>query len=303
MTAEQPFEIPILFLTFNRLDTVKRVFAEIKKTNVKRLYISSDGARKDVDNEDRLIEDLRSFLIENIDWECKVFTLFNDDNLGCKLAVSNAINWFFENEEMGIVLEDDCLPAQSFFPFCEQLLHHYKEDERIFLISGYNKQQKWKEDQQDYFFSNLGGIWGWASWKRAWKHYDVDIKDIESFIEEDGFINSLGKTLGSLKQNMIYSGLKKESLDSWALQWGYARHKNNGLTCIPSISQIQNIGFGDNATHTLGRDEAQVTRCEIKLPLKENKFVVPDLAYDLTVFERPPFLTRFFLKIKNFLKF
>ena len=303
MTTEQPFEIPILFLTFNRLHTVKRVFKEIKKTNVTRLYISSDGARKDVNNEERLIEELRSFLIENIDWECKVFTLFNDDNLGCKLAVSNAINWFFENEEMGIILEDDCLPAQSFFPFCEQLLHHYKEDERIFLISGYNKQQTWKEDQQDYFFSNLGGIWGWASWQRAWKYYDVDIKDIESFIEEDGFINSLGKDLGKLKQDMNYSGLKKNFLDSWALQWGYARHKNNGLTCIPSISQIQNIGFGDNATHTLGIDEAEVTRSEIQLPLKENKFVVPDLAYDLMVFERPSLLKRFFRRIKTFLKF
>ena len=300
MSKGSQFEIPVLFLTFNRLNTAKKVFAEIKKSNVSKLYISSDGPRENKPEENEIIEEIRSYILGNIDWECEIFTRFNNTNLGCKTAVSNAINWFFDNEEMGIVLEDDCLPSQSFFPYCEQLLRHYKDDERVFLISGYNKQQKWKHDQQDYFFSNLGGIWGWASWRRAWKFYDVDANDLDEFIYQDGFTNSLGIELGKLKQDMIYTGLRQNLLDSWALQWGYARHKNNGLTCIPSISQIQNIGFGEDATHTIGEDEAYVLHFEIEMPMKENTFVVPDLEYDSMVFERPSYVKRLFKKISKF---
>ena len=294
--------MPVLFLIFNRMETTKLVFQEIRNAKPPRLYLASDGSRPDEKGEHDKVLEIRNYIKKNIDWDCELHTLFNDSNLGCKKSVSNAINWFFNHEEMGIVLEDDCLPNNSFFRYCEELLLKYKDDQRIFLITGYNKQNIWKPEQNDYFFSNLGGIWGWASWSRAWKHYDVDVTDIESFISQDGFRNSLGSSLGDLKQNMIFNGLKVNNVDSWAMQWGYARHKNNALTCIPSKSLIRNIGFGEEATHTFGDNLDGVECHEISFPLKDNKFVVSDESYDELLFKRPNFQSRIKNKIKKIFK-
>ena len=287
--------LPILFLTFNRMDTTKLVFEVIKKIKPPRLYIASDGPREDYPQESKKINEIRNFLTSNIDWSCDIHTLFNSSNLGCKIAVSNAINWFFDHEEKGIVLEDDCLPSKSFFQFCQELIYKYEHDERIFLVTGYNHQNFWKKSECDYFFSNLGGIWGWASWRRAWLHYDVNIEDIDDFISKDGFHNSLGKRLGKIKQDMIYNSVVKENADTWAMQWGYARHKNNGLTCTPSQSLIKNIGFGDNATHTFGDNLDGVVEHEIEFPLRDNTYVVSDQSYDELMFKKPSLS----LRIKN----
>ncbi|MDC1110378.1 nucleotide-diphospho-sugar transferase [Gammaproteobacteria bacterium] len=293
--ASFKLEIPVLFLTFNRIDSAQQVFFKIKQAQPPKLYLSSDGARDSIPLEREKVQEIRDFIISNIDWDCEIYTLFNDSNLGCKTAVSSAINWFFDHEERGIVLEDDCLPSISFFQFCQELLYRYEEDERIFLITGYNHQNSWKKSQNDYFFSNLGGIWGWASWRRAWLHYDVNIRDIDDFISQDGFNNSLGRKLGQIKQHMIYSSVKKQNTDTWAMQWGYARHKNNALTCTPSLSLIKNIGFGHDATHTFGDNLDGVRQHEIKFPLKENSFVVSDQDYDELMFKKPSL----YIRIKN----
>lgn len=298
---EFKLEIPVLFLVFNRIDTTKEVFAQIKKIKPPKLYIASDGPREDRPDESTNVQKIRAFLLESINWDCEVFTRFNEVNLGCKISVSQSIDWFFQKEEMGIVLEDDCLPSQSFFQFCQELLQKYQYDERIFLITGYNKQNNWRKDEHDYFFSNLGGIWGWASWKRAWNHYDVDIKDIDNFIANDGFTKSLGKSLGKLKQEMIYNNVIRDNVDTWAMQWGYARHKNNALTCIPSMSLIKNIGFGEHATHTHGDNLDGVEANEIMFPLKENDFVVSDDEYDELLFKKPSFQARLKNRLKKFI--
>ena len=299
--ANFKLEVPILFLVFNRLDTTILVFSAIKKIQPSKLYIASDGPRESRPEEIKAVNDVREFLLSNIDWDCEIFTLFNVSNLGCKKSVSNAINWFFDQEEMGIVLEDDCLPSQSFFQYCQELLYKYEHDQRIFLITGYNKQNEWKVTENDYFFSNLGGIWGWASWRRAWEHYDVNLSDIDHFISQDGFQKSLGNYLGDLKQHMIYNSVIRDNVDTWAMQWGYARHKNNALTCIPSVSLIKNIGFGENATHTFGDNLDGVVDHEITFPLRENHFIVSDESYDELLFLRPNFLSRIRNKLKKFL--
>lgn len=299
-SANFKLEVPVLFLVFNRLDTTTLVFSAIKKIQPSKLYIASDGPRESRPEEIKAVNDVREFLLSNIDWDCEILTLFNVSNLGCKKSVSNAINWFFDQEEMGIVLEDDCLPSQSFFQYCQELLYKYEHDQRIFLITGYNKQNEWKVTENDYFFSNLGGIWGWASWRRAWEHYDVNLSDIDHFISQDGFQKSLGNYLGDLKQHMIYNSVIRDNVDTWAMQWGYARHKNNALTCIPSVSLIKNIGFGENATHTFGDNLDGVADHEITFPLRENHFIVSDESYDELLFLRPNFLSRIRNKLKKF---
>lgn len=163
------FNSAILLLIFNRLDTTQLVFEAIQKVKPPRLYIASDGARIDKLSEDSLVGDVRNYVINNIDWDCEVKTLFREENLGCKLAVSGAISWFFQNEGHGIILEDDCLPDHSFFRFCEEMLLKYSDDERIGMISGDNFQFGGSQVEDSYYFSRYPHIWGWATWKRAWK--------------------------------------------------------------------------------------------------------------------------------------
>jgi len=301
-TPPKPLNTAVLFLIFNRLDVTKQVFQAIRQAQPPRLYLAADGARENTEGEAEKVTAVREYVLQNIDWDCEVKTLFREGNLGCKYAVSGAIDWFFEHEEMGIILEDDCLPSQSFFWFCEELLERYKDDQRVYLISGYNKQNKWKADEQSYFFSNLGGIWGWASWKRAWQDYDVDVIDIDQFIAEKHFENLLGKKLGALRRYMIYNSVIVDKVNTWDYQWGYARHKNNGLACVPSRSLIENIGFGEAATHTFGMNPDDVFRNEIDFPLKWKKFFVPDRAYDELLFRQASLFKRIIVCVYNSLK-
>lgn len=295
---QQPLNTAVLFLIFNRLNTTKQVFEAIQQAKPPRLYIAADGARVTKKGEEQEVKSVRDYVMSNIDWKCEVKTLFQEQNLGCKMAVSGAIDWFFENEEMGIILEDDCLPNQSFFWFCEELLEKYKDDMRVFIISGYNKQNEWEKQINDYFFSNFGGIWGWASWRRAWKHYDVKMSDIEDFIDQNNFEKQLGKRIGSQRQNTIYSNIILKNVDTWDYQWAYTRHKNNGLACVPKYSLIENIGFGDDATHTFGFNNDNIVKQEITFPLKTNEFIIADTNYDAKFIEQTPLFTR--IKIKLF---
>lgn len=156
--------------------------------SLRRLYIACDGARVDVLGEEQKVQQVRSFVLKNIDWDCEVKTLFQNKNLGCKEAVSSAITWFFENEEMGIILEDDCLPSQSFFPFSEQLLHKYKDDKRIWLIAGTNFiADMTSNNKESYYFSIYDRSWGWASWRRAWQNYDKNMSFWPEIKQKDLF--------------------------------------------------------------------------------------------------------------------
>ena len=159
ITLSSQFEIPILFLVFNRLDTTKQVFEFIRQVKPKHLYIASDGARDYKAGEKEIVGAVRNYVLSSIDWECKVKTLFRDSNLGCRNAVNGAINWLFDNEETGIILEDDCLPSHSFFQFCEELLEKYKLDTRIMCISGDNFSQDRFDFNFSYLFSGVPLIW------------------------------------------------------------------------------------------------------------------------------------------------
>ncbi|OBZ34632.1 hypothetical protein, partial [Methanohalophilus sp. DAL1] len=273
---------PVLFLIFNRPETTKLVFEEIKKAKPPRLYIAADGARNDKQGETEKVTQVREYVMNNIDWKCEVKTLFRDNNLGCKYAVSGAIDWFFENEEMGIILEDDCLPSQSFFWFCEELLERYMEDERIMMISGTNKATKWNSHSYDYFYSYYGSIWGWASWKRAWMHYDRDMnrwKDIRNTRVLKYLYDSIIVIANRIK---IYENTYSGKIDTWDYQWVFSREINSGLSIVPSKNLISNIGFSSEATHTknIVQYDNNIDKFEIDFPVKFNNLVVSDKDYD-----------------------
>ena len=237
---------PVLFLVFNRIDTTKQVFNAIKKAKPPRLYIGSDGSREQKVGEAEKVKAVREYVLNSIDWDCEVKTLFREKNLGCKYAVSSAVTWFFEHEDMGIILEDDCLPSLSFFKFCEELLIRYKDDKRIWHIGGCNFQDGIKRGDADYYFSAINHIWGWASWADRWKFYD---KELES-IQDSSFINNYWSGKAFKDWNKIFWKMKNKKKDTWDHQWTFSIWKNNGIAILPNVNMISNIGFGKNATHT-----------------------------------------------------
>jgi hypothetical protein len=246
-TPPEPLETAVLFLVFNRLDTTKQVFEAIREAKPPRLYIAADGARETKEGEKEKIQTVRDFILNNIDWDCEVKTLFRENNLGCKMAVSGAIDWFFENEEQGIILEDDCLPSQSFFWYCEELLNKYKDDMRVGQIGANNFQNGIKRGEADYYFSVFSHIWGWASWANRWEKYDVNL----STINNTEFIDKLFKNNKHSSYWIdVFKKMKNQEIDTWDYQWTLTLWSNKQLSISPNINLISNIGFGAEATHT-----------------------------------------------------
>jgi hypothetical protein len=243
-----PFNTPILFLIFNRPETTVAVFERIRIQKPKYLYIAGDGSRNTKPNEDKLVLKTRE-IINKIDWDCEVKTLFRSENLGCGKAVSQAITWFFENEEMGIILEDDCLPDFSFFNFCEELLIKYRNDKSVMMIAGNNSLEKIQMNSS-YFFSNYPLIWGWASWRRAWKFYEFKMQNYILFKNKNKINNILRYHVQKVYWLRNFEAVYEQSLDTWDYQWILSIWDNDGFCIIPSNNLISNIGFNEDATHT-----------------------------------------------------
>ena len=243
---------PVLFMIFNRPDVTLDVFEKIRSAQPSRLYVAADGPRIDK-NESELCEETRN-IISQIDWDCQVKTLFRENNLGCKYAVSSAIDWFFSNEEEGIILEDDCLPSNDFFMFCDVMLEKYRFDQRIRHIGGSNFQNGIKRGEESYYFSKLTHVWGWASWKRSWIDYDVELAKYHSLDVNYCFENVFNESHLVDIWSSIFNRLVKGEIDTWDYQWSIINFFNNGLSIIPNVNLISNIGFGENATHTTDSD-------------------------------------------------
>lgn len=246
----KPLKTPVLFLIFNRPYTTKVVFKAIRNAKPPRLYIAADGPRKDRNEEATIVKDVRDYVINNIDWPCELKTLFRDSNLGCGKAASEAVTWFFENEEMGIILEDDCVPSRSFFWFCEELLERYKEDETVMHIGGFNLDDSIANESCSYYFSKKPEMWGWATWRRAWKYYDFDMKGFLNF-KESNMIKSIFKYQDVRRRIMNdFENFYEKKIDTWDYQWLYAILSHEGVAIIPNKNMVTNIGFDANATHT-----------------------------------------------------
>lgn len=264
------FSTPILFIIFNRLETTRRVFEAIKEVKPTQLFIAADGYRLGVAGEKEKCEEVKKYVLDSIDWECEVKTLFRDENIGCGKGPSEAITWFFENVEEGIILEDDCLPDQSFFYFCEELLARYKNDERIYMISGDNFVPEYYNNvDSSYYFSNIPHIWGWATWRRAWSKFIFKINDFPAFVNNKK-INDIWSSpkVKSFWLNRFQESYKYD-LDIWDYQWVYAIWKNNGICIAPKINLVSNIGFNSDGTHTLFNFNKlqNIPGAEIQFPL------------------------------------
>jgi hypothetical protein len=268
---------PVLYIVFNRLDTVKQTFIEIQKARPSKFFIAADGPRNLA--EKKKTEEVRDYILKNINWKCQVKTLFRDKNLGCKFAVSGALTWFFKNVKMGIILEDDCLPTQSFFRFCSEMLEKYKNNNVISQISGTNVERKSKIEES-YLFSRCFGIWGWATWARAWKDYDIQMKKWPktrklTYLKLRGY-----SFLDRLRHLRLYELAYKNKVDTWDSQWDYACKSKDKLCIIPKKNLISNIGFKGEATHTAGQGVwRSLKNYDLEFPLNHSKKTLPSRRY------------------------
>lgn len=241
---------PVLFLIFNRPDTTEQVFNEIKRAKPKYLYVASDWPRENKDWEAEIVEKTRKLVIDNIDWDCEVKTLFREKNLWCKYAVSWAITWFFENVEQWIILEDDCLPAQSFFWFCQELLEKYKDDMRISSISWSMPYNDWIKINSDYFISKYSRIWWWATWKWFWNLYDVEIKTRPFIKSSKIHKNYLQYKLEIRNREEKWDKCYNGQIDTWDYQLYLYKVLSCSYTIVSTKNLVSNIWFNENATHT-----------------------------------------------------
>ena len=236
----------VLIIIFNRPDKFRKVIASLRTVKPHKLYIAADGPRVNNKNDIIKCSETRE-IIKEIDWECQIKTLFHDNNVGCEKGVSSAVTWLFENEEDGIILEDDIVPDETFFYYCEKLLDYYKDDERIMHIGNNNIHDENSSDS--YYICSIANSCGWASWRRAWKYFDLGLfkYDYDKIINkiENRFDNEIVKRF--LKKNAFE--LKNNPYAVWDNSWIISVMINNGMAIYPNQNLITNIGFDEEATH------------------------------------------------------
>ena len=280
-------KVPVLFLIFNRPETTRKVLAAIREYRPERLFIAADGPRRDRPEEREHCLLAREAALR-IDWPCEINTRLLPENLGCRNAVSSAVSWFFDAVDEGIVLEDDCLPSSDFFRFASAMLEHYRNEPRIMHISGVNFQDGIMRGDASAFYSTIPHIWGWASWKRAWKHYDPDMRDYPQLRDTGELYRALPGTpylRWVLLRMMERTYLRSPHFNTWDVQWHYTLARLRALAVTPNANLVSNIG--GTGTHLVA-DELCARRFD---PLPEKLIYPPkpdgpDREADLSTLEK-----------------
>jgi hypothetical protein len=250
MAALAGLKTPVLFLVFNRPEPTRVVFESIRAARPSDLYVAGDGPRPEAEGDVERSELARRIATE-IDWDCNLHTRFQEHNMGPGPGVSSAITWFFENVEEGIILEDDCTPSRSFYQFCSELLHYYRDEPIVMHISGHNYQYGRIRGRGSYYFSKYTHVGGWATWRRAWQHYEITLIPVH------------------------------ERGEIWDAAWLYSVAKQGGVAALPNWNLVTNIGFGSDATHTKSKGRfAFVPTQEISFPLVHPDEIAIDRAAD-----------------------
>lgn len=271
-------ETPVVFIIFARPEPTQRVFNAIAHARPKQLFVIADGPRNAED--EPLCEATRA-IIDQVDWACDVRTNYSDKNVGLRARISSGLNWVFEQTETAIILEDDCLPHPTFFQFCETLLDYYRADERVMHISGDNFGYKRAKGVQDsYYFSRYAHVWGWATWRRAWQKYDVNMTDWHA--DQERVLAKLDRNVDRRYWKKQWDITYRKQNKTWAYQWLYACIKHDGLCVMPYENQISNIGMGSEGTNTKDSNSplANLMTETIAFPLQHPDDVSPNIKGD-----------------------
>jgi hypothetical protein len=277
-------DTPVLLIAWRRPHTLRQVIDAIRPVTPTRLYVACDGPNPKRSGEAEKVAATRAVIEHEIDWPCQTERLYSDANQGCRLGVSRAISWFFEQVEEGIILEDDCVPHPDFFPYCITLLERYRHDTRVWCISGNNFQDgQWRGDGS-YYFSRYNHCWGWASWSRCWQHYDANLSHWPA-LRDSGLLDTIFEYpvernyWSSIWQRLLDAG----EPDTWDYQWTFTCLANGGLTALPNRNLVSNVGFGEDATHTTG-GAIYTTISEGVDPTRHPTFLLRDAAADRYTF-------------------
>jgi len=287
------FDVPILFIIYNRVDTTAKVFENIREIKPQRLFIAADGPREK-EGENEKCQLVRKLVLENIDWPCEIKTLFRDNNLGCASAVSGAITWFFENVEEGIILEDDVFPHKNFYYYCEEMLNKYRNDERIRFINGCNFGYK-RIHGKSYGFTRFMNMWGWASWRRSVNIVDGDMTAWKTLQDKNKFLEGVvAEQSPNTKKVFIeyfqplFDDITSSKIESWDYPYIFSNFLTRTFCIFPSRNLIQNLGFNNDGTHT-NFDSYFISDLKtgaLVFPLVENPDIRVDKNYEKFVLER-----------------
>lgn len=262
---------PVLFLMFNREDTARKSFAYIRAVRPSQLFLAADGPRTERAGEAAVCQRVREVVLSMVDWPCEVKTLFREHNRGCREAIIEALDWFFESVERGIVIEDDCLVAPSFFPFCAELLERYCEDEHVMQISANSFVPFGLVGNDSYYFSKYQHSWGWASWRRAWRRFSGTLAAWPAYREAHGLAAwSEGVSLFERHYGKIFDALSAGKGEAWDFQWLLTGWMWNMLSITPAVNLSCNVGMGAAATHTTDEENwaQQLEAREMVFPLR-----------------------------------
>lgn len=280
-------ETPVALLVFNRPDTTAQVFSAIAGARPSRLLVVADGPRSHRPGEAEACAAARA-ITEQVNWPCAVSRDYSETNLGCARRVASGLNWVFEQVEEAIILEDDCVPHPTFFPYCEELLGRYRDDERVMHVGGTNVRGGRRIGDGSYYFSRYVHVWGWATWRRAWRHFDLPMAHWPGLRAGSLLEAVLADPWAARCWRQIFDAAYSRTIDTWDYAWVFACWRQNGLAVIPNENLVSNIGFCPEATHTWDPNSpaAELPTAALEFPLREPAAVVPDLAADRFTFER-----------------
>lgn len=251
-------DTPILILTWNRPNCLQALITKISAVKPKRIFVWCDGPREGRPDDEVAIDKLRHILGSSISWECNIDSSFQERNLGCYRSVSNGISWFFSHVDQGIILEDDCLPDESFFKYCSELLERYRRDTRIWTISGYTFAEETNTDVDSYLFTKYFQSWGWATWRDRWDAFCLHEVYWNDIVRNNKWQSLFGNKEEARHWKSLYRRLYTQNKpDSWAFRWLLVCFCNNGLSILPRVNLVENIGFNTSGTHTKGYSELQ----------------------------------------------
>jgi hypothetical protein len=286
--ADLQLTTPVALLIFNRPDTTARVFEAIRQAKPPKLLVVADGPRPNKPDDIEKCKAARA-IVEGVDWDCEVLTNYSDVNLGVDERVPSGLNWVFNVVDKAIIFEDDCLPHPTFFPFCQELLNYYQHDERVFHISGNNFQFGNRRTEYSYYFSYYNLCWGWATWDRAWQHYDHNLTMWPDIRDKKYLKHILNKSRSygfwtKLFDDMYY---RRITYGGWDYRWIFSSWSQNGLSVTPSINLVTNIGWRQDATHTFNPEShlSRVPVQRVNFPLKHPPYIMPNSQADDYTYE------------------
>jgi len=280
-------ETPVVLLLFNRPVLTARVFEAIRQARPTRLFLIADGPRRTHPEDEAAVAAARG-VVAHVDWNCEVVRDYYAENRGVGLRVSSGLDRVFDQVQEAVILEDDCLPDPTFFPFCAELLARYRDDERVMMVSGTNHLLKWKDQVQDFHFSLYGSIWGWATWRRAWKQYDYRVQSLSDPATQAHIAALLADPEQFAHRVMTCERVLSGAVDTWDYQWTWARLAHSGLAAVSAVNLVSNIGFGGAATHTTNPNLSQANLCRYPAPasLRAPEGMTADRSYDRKTFLR-----------------